>query len=136
MPRIECPKCRQMSAWHEADRQDVWLRCLCGYAKVVLTRLETIEITHVDAGVEVRLPRRDTNLWRTLLCLSALQTASSLDVTTSVNDLGYSFTVAEVSSYLTILKQRGLVHPLNSRRGLAGGSTWEVTPAGKGLLGA
>lgn len=68
-------------------------------------------------------------------CLQALVTATSLEITTSVNDLGYTFTVAEVSSYLTILKQRGLVHPLNSRKGLPGGSTWELTDACKRLVG-
>lgn len=136
MERTECPKCQSQQAWYERDRHDIWLRCLCGYAKVVLTRLAKMEITHVDSGVEVRLPRRDTNLWRTLMCASALRTATSQEITQSVNDLGYTFTVAEVSSYLTILKQRGLVHPLNSRRGLAGGSTWEITEEGKKLIGA
>ena len=47
----------------------------------------------------------------------------------------YSFSVSDVSSYLTILRSKGLVQTICSRRGVVGGSSWELTEVCRKLLG-
>ncbi|QZI85792.1 hypothetical protein CPT_Summit_141 [Stenotrophomonas phage Summit] len=135
--RSECPKCGSQSAWIETTRQDTTLRCVCGYLKVLSTKLETIEIIRVDVEAEAKLPRRNSNLWNTVKVLEVHQPASSASITQRLNDLklGTEFTVSDVSSYLTILRSKGLVVTTESRRGLAGGSTWKLSDVCNRLLG-
>lgn len=127
--RIECPKCASPNAYYQFTEVDKILRCLCGYHKVIETTLETIVVMHNDSGPEVKLPRRGTNIWLTLSVLAAAKTLNSAAVTRQLNDAGHKFTVSDVSSYLTILRSKGLVYNTELRRGLAGGSTWALTPA-------
>ncbi|QIN95299.1 hypothetical protein DLP3_136 [Stenotrophomonas phage vB_SmaS_DLP_3] len=126
-----------MSSWIEQSRQDTTLRCICGYLKVLATKLERIEITHIDVEAEAKLPRKNSNLWNTVKVLEVRQPASSALITQCLNDLklGAEFTVSDVSSYLTILRSKGLVVTTESRRGLAGGSTWKLSDVCNRLLG-
>jgi len=133
--KTECPKCGRKSAWLEKDRQDLTLRCDCGFLKVVKTTLESIEIMHVDVEAEAKLPRKDSNLWNTVKVLQMLEEASSARITRRLVDLGLEFSVSDVSSYLTILRSKGLVVTTESRRGLVGGSTWKLSDTCVRLLG-
>lgn len=133
--RLECPKCCKNTAWLEKDRVDITLRCLCGYLKVVKTRLQHIEIIHSDVEEEVKLPRKGTKLWDTLKVLESLKKANSVAVTERMIDLGYVLSVNEVSSYLTMLRTKGLVSVIEYRKGLSGGSTWVLSDKCIELLG-
>jgi hypothetical protein len=133
--KTDCPKCASPNAWYEQSTYDVTLRCRCGYHKVVQTTLETMVITHSDSGADVKLPRKGTNLWVTMMILTVTEEANSAEITKRLVDQKFAFTVSDVSSYLTILRSKGLVEPITIRRGVAGGSTWTLTDAAANLLG-
>jgi hypothetical protein len=132
----DCPKCGSSHAYYEASTYDLTLRCRCGYLKVVETRLETLTVQHNDSGADVKLPRKATNLWATMMVLHGIKEATSAGITTRLKQLNYPFTVSDVASYLTILRSKGLVTATSIRRGVVGGSTWELTDACRNLLGA
>lgn len=125
--KTECPKCGRKSAWIEQSRQDTTLRCDCGFLQVIATRLQKIEIMHVDSEQEAKLPRVRSNLWNTVMALRTLEEANSAKITQMLMDLGLEVNVSDVSSYLTILRTKGLVVTTESRRGLVGGSTWKLS---------
>jgi len=131
----DCPKCLSHSAWLSREGPDILLKCLCGFLKVVETTLGSMKVEHSDTGSEVRLPRPKTHLHRTLMCLSILDLPSSAEVTERLQDLGVNRDVSDVSSYLTILKTKGLVETVVVRRGMTGGSTWRLTNRSIELIG-
>ena len=133
--RVDCPKCGSESAWYARDRQDVVLRCMCGYLRVVQTTLKSIIIEHKTSVLDIKLPRRESNLWTTLVVLVGLQSATSAEVTRRLWDLGKDYTVSDVASYLTILRNKSLVRNTEIRRGVAGGSTWVCTDKCLELVG-
>lgn len=133
--KTECPKCGSKNAWIEAGSIDVVLRCYCGVHKVLQTKLLQMEIQQNDCEDDVKLPKRDTHLWVTLQALSVMVSANSAVITQTLVDMGKEFNVSDVSSYLTILRSKGLVRTTESRRGIPGGSTWELTDASIRLLG-
>lgn len=135
MQKTDCPKCGSTSAWYEQSEYDLTLRCRCGYLKVVETKLATMTIEHNDTGIDVKLPRKGTNLWVTLMTLTVVADDTSAGITTRLNELGHPFTVSDVSSYLTILRSKGLVLATTIRRGVTGGSTWTLTDACTAILG-
>lgn len=135
MARTDCPKCQSASAWFEADNTDLTLRCMCGYRRVVYSTLEEISIQRNTPRDSIRLPKAGTHLSKTLRCLKAIGTSNSAEITQALVDMGNSFTVSSVSSYLTILRSMGLVETAQSKRGIPGGSTWNLTVAASKLLG-
>jgi len=138
--RFDCPKCNRKQAWLEVTHPDVVLRCLCGFWRVVETQLETITIRHVDSGANVRLPKRDSKLYRTLATLYAVEPASTayvtemLDLSSKHHVVPQEFTVSDVASQLTVLKYRGLVEVTSNKKGVVGGSTWQMTTAAKQMF--
>lgn len=133
--RTECPKCGSQNAWIEDTRMDSTLRCMCGLCKVLSTRMGTMVITHSDTAENLKLPRKETRLWDTMMVLHGLKLASSSEVTRSLMDLGRAFSVPDVSSYLTVLRTKGLVRTVEMRKGTIGGSTWELTEPCVKLIG-
>jgi hypothetical protein len=95
----------------------------------------SIVMEHVDAKEDVKLPRRGTRLWDTLLVLHGLQLATSSEVTRALMDIGRAFSVPAVSSYLTILRTKGLVVTVEVRKGTIGGSVWELSEPCVKMLG-
>lgn len=133
--KTECPKCGSRGAWFEQTVYDKVLRCLCGYHKVVETKLEQMLVHHNDHGADIKLPKRDTHLWNTLMVLSVIGPANSADITERLNGLGKDFSVSDVASYLTILRAKGLVMAIEVRRGVVGGSTWDLTDICSDMVG-
>lgn len=143
--KLECPKCGSQAAWYEKTTYDVSLICICGYRRVVfssiLEKLEGPLCESIDSGDEVKLPRFGSNLHQTIMVLSILPEGSSKEITERLNELrGASegsndyLTVSDVSSYLTILRSKGLVDRVDIRRGVAGGSTWTLTDIAEDLI--
>ena len=133
--RTECPKCRSPNARYTKNATDLILKCLCGFHKVVFSTLEQIEVQHNDTGQDVRLPKLGSNLRVTLNVLSIFPEATSAEITERCVDLGCSFSVSDVSTYLTILRARGLVLQLLVARGVRGGSTWCISDPASDLMG-
>lgn len=83
---------------------------------------------------DVKLPRKESNLWFTLMVAAALEEASSAEITSRLADLGKRFSVSDVASYLTIMRSKGLVETTEVRRGIPGGSSWQITSPCAALL--
>lgn len=136
MPALDCPKCKSTSSWIEVGRVDTTQRCLCGYHRVIQTKLETATIDFGDVDERVSLPRTGSIMSKLLHLVKANEGASSVTIAGLLStSLQEDRSVSDVSSYLTFLKSKGLVEPIEYRRGLAGGSTWKVTDPCKALLG-
>lgn len=133
--KADCPKCGSESAWYEKSLHDLTLCCMCGFRKVVFTTLKDFEIEHNDKPEDVKLPRQGTHLHNTLVCLWSIEPANSREVTDTLKLHGHPFTVSDVSSYLMMLRSRGLVRVIEYRRGMPDGSTWELTEIADELLG-
>lgn len=134
MLKTDCPKCGSHNAWYEQTEYDKVLRCLCGMHKVIETTLESFVVSHNDSLADVKLPRKNTNIWNTLVTLAVHETANSAEITGFMIELGHAFTVSDVSSYLTILRSKGLVLNIDVRRGIAGGSRWRLSDRCRDLL--
>jgi len=133
--RVECPKCGSTNARYEKTDAELWVRCFCGYLKCVFTKYEHLETVVDGNDLSIKLPRRDTHLFNTLVCLWSIEPANSREVTDTLRFRGHDFTVSDVSSYLMMLKSKGLVLVVEYRRGVPDGSTWECTIATNDLLG-
>lgn len=132
--KYSCLKCRSTVVWAEMEGHDLMLACLCGHRQFIMSRAKPIVVEPEDCEDIVRLPRRGSNLWATMMVLFVLQPASSAMITRRLIDLGRNFDVSDVSSYLTILRSKGLVETTVFRRGIIGGSTWRCTGLGFGLI--
>lgn len=122
---LTCPKCGSTSAWYARDRVDITLRCLCGYHRVVSTLLDQVE-----EKLEItltKLPPESSNLYRTLMVLYALGDSGSQRITDRMNSGLESFKHKDVLSYLYVLKSKGFVLQVQTRKGVAGGTIWRVT---------
>lgn len=135
--RVVCPKCESESAWYETDHQDTWLRCLCGYCKVVASTLQnSIVIEHPDS--EVSLPRRGSDLYRCLAALVGLREATTREIADIVNEgvpAEAQQKSGDVATRLTVLRYKSLVRVIDERKGISGGSTWVATDATLRLFG-
>lgn len=135
--RLECPKCYACRAWFERDGSDIVLRSICGVHIIVQSQgpAETI-IEHSEARPKaIRLPKPGSALSACLGHLAIAEAANSAAITEALQGAGRVFTVSDVSSYLTMLRVKGLVRATDMRKGLVGGSTWVLTDTAKQLLG-
>jgi hypothetical protein len=135
--RVRCPKCGSESAHYCKDEQDVTLHCLCGFLKVVATRLGSIIIEHPDSEEEVTLPRRDSKLFACLAVLIGLREATTGQIAEVLNfgrSKKHHQSNSDVASQLTVLRYKGLVRVDTGRKGVQGGSTWEPTSPAIRLL--
>ncbi len=133
--KTDCPKCGSPHAWYEKTYCDLSIVCMCGYRKVVYSTLNDMEIIHNLPAADAKLPKVGTHLHNTLTCLWSIEPANSREVTDTLIMHGYKYTVSDVSSYLMILRSRSLVEVIDYKRGIAGGSTWELTDIATELLG-
>lgn len=134
--KADCPKCSSPNAWYEKSLYDLTLVCACGYRKVVFTTLESgAEIQHNEPAEAIKLPRPGSKLSSTLDCLLSIEPANSREVRDTLFFRDIVYTVSDVSSYLMMLRSKGLVDVVTSRRGVQDGSTWKVSDAAKKLLG-
>jgi hypothetical protein len=129
---VTCPKCSSTSAWLSCDRVDVTLRCLCGYNKVVASRLIVME--DKSGNLTLKLPAKGSNLFKTLMALYELQEADSSGIAARMSDELCAHKSRDVASYLYVLKSKGFVTQAEARKRLAGGSLWRVTEAAEALL--
>jgi hypothetical protein len=134
--KTECPKCGSANARFVQEGPDIVLKCLCGVNKVVQTTLDQMVITRSETGPNIKLPRVDTHLHRTLMAVYTLDEATSHEITQNLIESGQAYSVSDVTTYLTFLRIKGLVVQVVVRRGTAGGSSWTLTEAAEDLIGA
>lgn len=148
--KATCLKCGSQSAWIRKTHTDLLLMCLCGYQKVLFTTLvDTLEgdLEEELGDEKTVLPRKGTAFRKTLMVVAILPEASSAEITERLNELNgllrapglvirkdLLLTVSDVSSYLTIMFDRGLVEKVTARRGVSGGSTWRLSERALDLL--
>jgi hypothetical protein len=129
-----CPKCHG-TAWYRLDDNEVILKCLCGFYRVVASKYGDTLIEHIEPRSMVSLPKQGTKLWNCLMSLVTLKLATTHDITQSLNLRGgLQQTSSDVASQLTVLRYKGLVEVTENRKGCAGGSTWQCTGAAKAVL--
>lgn len=133
--KADCPKCGSHNAGYEKTHCDLILVCMCGFRKLVFTTLNEVRIIHSEPAQDVKLPKVGTHLHNTLSCLWSIEPANSREVTDTLTLHGHGYTVSDVSSYLMMLRVRGLVVVTDYKRGVPGGSTWELAPIASELLG-
>lgn len=133
--KTDCPKCGSPNAHYEKSATDLTLHCYCGYNKVVFTTLLDLEVVHNEKLPNVKLPKKGTALFAALSCLWQIEPANSREVTDTLILHGYEFTVSDVSSYLMILRSRGLVTVVSYKKGIPDGSTWECSSVALSLFG-
>lgn len=133
-----CPKCGSSNLRYEKTAYDLLHRCTCGFSKVVFTTLkdtEDMRTSRRSTPLATRLPKGGTHLRKTLLVVECLQVASTAEITERLADLRGHYSTSDVASYLAILRTKKLVTAPVIRRGVTGGSTWQLTPVAASLLG-
>ena len=125
--KIECPKCGSQSAVLIREGKDIIIKCLCGLDKLVASEHEAITIAHNEIEEDIQLPRKGTKLAKCLGAAYTLSPATTAEITEELNNRGNNWSSDEVASFLTVLRYKGLVDVVTYRKGVAGGSTWEIT---------
>jgi hypothetical protein len=129
---LHCPKCRGLLWLEDLDREVV-LKCLCGFLKFVEISVPSGgTITHKEGRSPEWLPRKGTKLHRCLMVVFAEGVVKTAEVASRLQQSS-----SETATQLAVLcKVKGLVRVTENRRGLPGGSVWELTDlAKKALLG-
>lgn len=133
-----CPKCGSNSARLEAESDtDLFLRCFCGYAKLMATTLDDgIVIEHFEIEDEITLPKQGSKLMQCLGVIASKGEVSTQGVTeVLVRRSGTeAWSSNLVASTITALKHKGLVTSRNQKRKGSTGSLWELTSEAKALL--
>ncbi len=133
--KVRCPHCGSEGAWYSNDGRDVFLRCLCGYCRIVESVLAGGEVvTHTDTGPNVTLPRRGSKLYDCLAALVGMSEGTTAEIAREVNKdkLRRDWqTNSDVASRLTVLGYKGLAEVLEDGKGAPGGSTWGLTDAAR-----
>ena len=132
--KIECPKCYSPSAVLIKEGKRIVIKCLCGIEKEVGSEHGEITIAHNEIEENIQLPRKDTKLLKCLGAMATLSPASTAEVTEELQNRGEDWSADEVASFLTVLRYKGLVEVVNYRKGISGGSTWELTDVAEELM--
>ena len=128
---LRCPRCGGLS-WMEYHDPDLIQRCLCGLHRYL--RRDVDGMTIMTAAVsqrEARLPAQDTKIYKCLLAVAQSwpSTIMTLEVAHVARLHG-----KETSALMAVLSARGLVERLEERRGLVGGSIWQLTTTAAGMM--
>lgn len=131
MTYIPCPKCGG-SSWLKKERQEIWHRCLCGYAKMVEVDVGGgVKILHAAATPEVELPRKGSKL---AAIFWAVVGEFPGEVTTARVAYLAREDTSNAASRLTVLMSKGLLERTAERRGMAGGSSWVLSYKAQQIL--
>lgn len=120
MAQLICPKCGGFS-WIKVESDSVIQHCVCGLHKYLFYKTaDGATITRVPVRKNsVSLPLRGSQLSQVLGCLVALGDLTSKQIATQLN-----ISVDKATTNLSVLRHRGLIVPLEDRKGQAGGSLW------------
>lgn len=117
---LVCPKCGGHS-WIKIETDTVIQHCICGLHKYLYWKTADGSVIHRAAvnKTNVSLPVRGSQLSQILGCLVGLGDLTSKQIATQL-----SITVDKATTNLSVLRIRGLIYPLEDRKGQAGGSLW------------
>ena len=125
----DCPKCGGKETGYEVVQSQVWFRCSCGRRELRYERnKDGIIIRHTE-NRNMRLPKKGTKLYACLIFVAEHEGCRTGDVAMSMKD-----SASKVATQLTVLMCRGYITRVDTRRGVAGGSSWELTAATKKIL--
>jgi len=127
---MQCPKCGSIDVWLEEDAGTTWLRCHCGLMKLVEKVTDGYVIRHRTAADQVVLPRKGTKLHKVFMVVASYGIQSTGDVAHVLGEKP-----PKVTTFLNMLDASGLLTLVESRRGKAGGSTWDLSKRAHVLLG-
>lgn len=125
-----CPKCGQLS-WYEQIDADIVQKCLCGLHRYAFILRDGILTKHRIPKAEVSLPERGTKIHATLMILAG---AYPYPMSTKAVSKHHGHTMADTASELMVLDHRGLADKIEERRGLHGGSIWQLSALGRKRL--
>ena len=119
-----CPKCTSIQAHYLVEDDELILKCLCGFYKVLYSERYGRSVIHVVKEDVVSIPKAGTKLSK---CLGALAKYHPAIVSTGdiARDLEVPGGVA--ASRLMVLQHKGLIEVVVCGRGKVGGSTWKLT---------
>jgi hypothetical protein len=121
---FKCPKCRGRS-WIEKEEQDYIQRCLCGLFKYLQREIDGVTILSTAVSqLDVKLPPVGTKIYKCLLAV-----ANSYPKPINTQEIAYHAQLKdkETAALVVMLRVRGIVERKEERRGIKGGSVWELT---------
>jgi len=105
---------------------------MCGLRRYLRRNVDGLTImTAAVQQKDVRLPALNTKIHRCLMAVVTIwpQTIRTLEIARSAQLNG-----KETSALMAVLAARGLVERLEERRGLVGGSVWQLTKSSADIL--
>ena len=87
-----------------------------------------------DEPSRMTLPKTGTKLRNTFNALEYMEIATAGEIRLRLQMMGIQYTVQEVSSYLTLMRPRGLVDIVELGKWVPGGSIWRVTDEARLLI--
>jgi hypothetical protein len=118
-------------SWYEKIDADIVQKCLCGLHRFVYVLRDGIMTKHRIPRAEVTLPVKGTKIHETLMVLAG---AYPYPLSVKAISKNQGHTMADTASELMVLDHRGLADKIEERRGLHGGSIWELSPLGRQML--
>lgn len=119
MNHLVCPKCGGFS-WIKVEDDSVVQHCVCGLHKFLYLKVGDATLTRVPVQKStVSLPAKGSQLSQILGCLVALGDLTSQQIARQL-----SISVDKATTNLSVLRSRGLIVPLENRKGQVGGSLW------------
>ncbi|NOQ30222.1 MAG: hypothetical protein GQ570_03770 [Helicobacteraceae bacterium] len=126
--RYPCPKCGGIAVLVIEDREVIH-QCLCGIRKVVEEVKDGMVIYRSDKPSTSTLPMAGTKLSKCLGMLYANEPATTQTIAEKTKQ-----TSSNTASQLTVLQAKGFALRTHVNKGVAGGSTWEVTPLARRII--
>ena len=121
MYRVRCPKCSR-GALIVIENNLAVVKCWCGCCRPVEEIVDGMVIFKSTSPVKGDFPRVGSKLSKCLIELYVLKVGTTETLATRLLQ-----TNSDTSSQLTVLQARGLVEKIVENKGVAGGSTWQLS---------
>lgn len=127
---VQCIKCSGRT-WLDIVDGHVYFHCyVCGTLTPQYVEIDGMKVSHSEIPDESSLPRKGSKL---SLCFGTLHSLTRATTQRVAEYLDQSS--SDTASQLTVLAAKGLVHRINEKRGVEGGSTWELTEYAVKIMG-
>ena len=114
-----CPKCGGNTYLVEVD-SELWSRCICGFSGLVFTSLKISK--GKGESTCIKLPKKGSMIRD---CLDIVINDGPMYTKDIADKLGISSSSA--GTFLYILEREGFIKRVSVRRGVKGGSLWDVS---------
>ena len=126
--KLPCPKCGHKTWFEQMDARTWTQRCVCGLMIFILREEEGGREVYrkVVPTQQTRLPEVGTKLHT---CFRAVAMAYPETIASSEVITNSGLKSKETGALLVALMARGLIDRIEGRRGLPGGSIWQLSSA-------